>query len=117
MTRNHTRSRVPARAAVLAAALLASGCIVVPARPARPYAVVEAPVVQVAPPPPQEEYIGAAPQAGWIWLGGYWGWNGGRHEWHAGHWEAPRRDERWVPHRWVHEGNGWRLHEGHWERH
>src|SRR3569833_2669133 len=77
-----------------AAVAALAGCVVVPAQPnnsvesaqpaygygygGSPYG---APVVPVAPPPPQVEYVGPPPVAGYLWLGGYWGWHGGRHEW------------------------------------
>ena len=89
-----------------------SGCVVVPARPY--YAT--APVVMVAPPPPQVEYVGPVPAAGYVWLGGYWGWRGASHYWVSGHWEAQRPGHYWVPHGWVREGSGWRQNQGRWER-
>jgi hypothetical protein len=115
----------------LAASVLA-GCVMVPAQPYGTVASVQpyygnggygygdgggyaAPVVPVAPPPPQVEYAGPPPVAGYIWLGGYWGWHDGRHEWMRGHWEAPRPGYVWSPHVWVHEGDGWRLHGGRWQ--
>jgi hypothetical protein len=98
-------------AALGLAALALTGCVVVPARP-----YYEGPVVAVAPPPPQAEVYGAAPVAGYIWIGGFWNWVGGRHVWVGGHWEAPRPGYRWAPHRWEPVGNGWRLNPGHWER-
>ncbi len=105
--------------ASLAALTALSGCIVAPPRPyyAAPAPVVyAAPVVQVAPPPPQVEVVGVPPVAGYIWIGGYWNWVGGRHVWVGGRWEAPRPGYRWVPHRWERVGNGYQLREGHWER-
>jgi hypothetical protein len=98
-------------AAVLAASIALSGCVVT----ARPAYVGD--TVMVAPPPPQQEVIGVAPAPGYVWIGGYWGWQGGRHVWMAGHWDAGRPGYRWAPHHWVQvRGGGWRLAEGHWER-
>jgi hypothetical protein len=102
----------PVLFALLAGVTLLGGCVV------RGTVGVPAPVVYVntAPPPPQVEVIGVAPQPGYVWIGGYWRWDGGRHVWVGGHWSAPRVGYRWVPHVWVREGGGWRLHEGHWAR-
>ena len=87
-----------------------TGCVVVPARGG-----VYPGVVAVEPPPIQEEYIGAPPVAGYVWIGGFWNWSGGRYVWAQGHWEAPRPGYRWVPHTWSREHDGWHAHEGHWE--
>lgn len=92
--------------------LALAGCVVVPARP---YATA-APVVMVAPPPPQVEIRSPLPAAGYVWLGGYWAWRGSSHYWVSGHWEAQRPDHYWVPHGWVSGGGGWRLNQGHWAR-
>jgi hypothetical protein len=86
-------------------------CVVVPDQRHQPNGVV-----MVAPPPPRDENIGEAPQAGYVWIGGYWNWVGGRHEWVNGHWVAPRPGYHWVTHAWVRQGDGWRMREGHWER-
>ena len=96
---------------VLATSL--AGCIVA-APPPRHYYVGT--VATIAPPPARVEVYGSPPEAGYVWIGGYWAWNDGRHEWVSGHWERPRPHYRWVPHRWVHERDGWHLSEGHWER-
>ena len=73
-------------------------------------------IVMVAPPPPRVEVILAPPEAGSVWIGGYWNWVGGRHEWVPGHWSAPRPGHHWVAYEWVRQGDGWRLRPGHWER-
>jgi hypothetical protein len=114
MKRTHVQ---PLIFAALATATLLGGCVVrgsvgVPAVPV----VYVGGTVNVAPPPPQVEVIGVAPQPGYVWLGGYWNWSGGRHVWVAGHWDAPRPGYHWVPHAWVRAGGGWRLREGHWAR-
>src|SRR5579872_5196948 len=83
---------------VLGAAL--GGCIVAAPAPSEYYV---GGALDVAPPPPRVEVYGAAPEPGFIWIGGYWNWVGGRHEWVGGHWERPHAGERWVGHRWVHE--------------
>jgi hypothetical protein len=117
------KRRMAALVLALAPAVLMVGCVVVPAHPYYGYNGgysdgygYNGEVVNVAPPAPQVEYVGAPPVAGYIWLGGYWGWHGGRHEWMPGHWEAPRPGYHWVPHAWGREGGGWRLHPGHWSR-
>jgi len=98
-------------AAIALAALTLGGCVVT-ARPAYP-----AYEVNVAPPPPQVEVVGVAPQPGFVWFGGYWNWVGGRHVWVGGHWGAGRPGYHWVAHRWVQGPHGgWHMAEGHWER-
>ena len=92
-------------------ALLASGCVVEPAR-----VRFVGDVVVAAPPAPVVETIGVAPYPGYVWIGGYWNWVGGRHVWVPGRWNEPRPGYRWAPHRWEPVQGGWRLREGHWER-
>ena len=110
------QSAQPLLLAALITAALLGGCVV------RGTVAVPAPVVyiggtvNVAPPPPQVEVIGAPPQAGYVWIGGYWNWVGGRHEWVSGHWAVGRPGHHWVVHQWVRQGDGWRLKTGHWER-
>ena len=88
-----------------------SGCVVAPDQ--RHYADG---VVMVAPPAPQVEVIGPPPQAGFVWIGGYWNWVGGRHVWVPGAWSVGRPGYHWAAHRWVYAGGGWRLERGHWAR-
>jgi hypothetical protein len=97
--------------AVLSGALL-GGCIVAPA----PGYYRGGAVVTVAPPAPQVEVYGVAPQPGFVWFGGYWNWVGGRHVWVPGYWGPGRPGYHWVPHTWVRAGGGWRMREGHWAR-
>lgn len=96
-------------AGVLLGAAL-GGCIVAPAP--GPVGVV----TYTAPPAPQVEVVGVAPQPGYFWVGGAYFWEGGRYAWHPGYWQAPRAGYRWVPHAWVRSGNGWRMAPGHWAR-
>lgn len=70
----------------------------------------------LAPPAPRVEYYGPAPNAGDIWISGYWQWTGGRYRWQRGYWSAPRPGYRWVPHRWVRGEDGWRMAGGRWLR-
>jgi hypothetical protein len=73
-------------------------------------------VVMVPPPAPQAETIGSPPQAGDVWIAGYWNWVGVRHEWVSGHWAPPRPGHHWVAYEWVRQGDGWKLRPGHWVR-
>jgi hypothetical protein len=105
----------------LGLSLLTSGCIVVPADPSPvrasgPQVIYTQPgYVNVPPPPPQPEYVGPPPVAGYVWITGFWAWQLGRHVWMGGHWEAPPRSgARWAPHYWDRGQGGWRLHDGHW---
>jgi hypothetical protein len=95
--------------AVLSGALL-GGCVVAPAPG------YYGGVVTVAPPAPQVEVVGVAPQPGFVWVGGYYNWVGGRYTWVGGHWDGGHRGYHWVPHAWVRGGGGWRMQRGHWAR-
>ena len=96
---------------VLGTALL-GGCIVAPA----PGYYRTGAVVRVAPPAPQVEVIGVAPNPGYVWIGGYWNWVGGRHVWVNGYWGPGRAGYHWVPHTWGRYGGGWRMRPGYWVR-
>ncbi|MFT3665655.1 hypothetical protein [Piscinibacter sp.] len=100
--------------AAAALSLALAGCVVAPA-PYGSYGYYGEPV-SVAPPPPQVEYMPAAPAPGWLWIGGFWSWRANRHVWVGGHWEAPRPGYRWVPHQWQRQGQGWRERPGYWNR-
>jgi hypothetical protein len=100
--------------ALASATVLIGGCAVYPAQD--PYYDYDAPVVRVAPPPPQYEYIGTPPVVGHIWIGGYWNWVGARYLWVPGRWDAPRPGYHWAPHRWERQGEHWRPYSGRWER-
>jgi hypothetical protein len=115
--------------ATAAACVIASGCIVEPARPRRVY-VAPAPVVvepappagavvEVAPgveqPPPPAEVIVPAPgpETEYVWIGGWWAWEGGRWAWHRGYWgHRPHPGAVWVPHGWVRGPHGGWVHGG-----
>ncbi len=73
-------------------------------------------VVQTAPPEPIIEVRPSAPNAGWVWLPGFWHWQNGRHMWVAGHWSPPQAGYAWEGARWQHFPNGWRMVPGHWRR-
>lgn len=100
---------------LLASSVLSSivlgGCVIAPDQ--RHYADG---VVMVAPPAPRLEVIGQPPQAGYVWISGYWNWVGNRHEWVPGYWAAPHAGHHWVGYQWVRQGDGWRLKGGRWER-
>ncbi len=99
------------RFATLASALLAAGCVVVPAD-----GYYAGGPVAVAPPPPQVEVIGVAPGPGYIWIGGFWNWVGNRHAWVSGHWAPQRPGHAWSGPRWYRDGPGWRQEPGRWYR-
>ncbi len=103
-------ARVRNLVALVAIGVAMSACVVVPT----PRGLYIGPAVPAAPPPPQVEYYGVAPAAGYFWIGGYWNWVGGRYTWIGGHWEAPRPGYRWEPRRWVHSGDGWHMRGGRW---
>ena len=102
-----------ARNLVLAAAasVALSACVVYPAG-----GYYEGPTVAFAPPAPQVEVVGVAPNPGYFWVGGYWGWSGGRYAWVPGRWSAPRPGYHWVGPHWDHVGGGWRMSHGGWRR-
>lgn len=105
--------RSSAVGALLATALLISGCYVGPA----PNDYYVGGTVAVAPPPAQYEVaVGVAPGPGYVWAGGYWGWVGGRYAWTPGRWIVGRPGFRYVSHHWVAYRGGWRMVGGHWER-
>lgn len=106
------RHRLAACAALLFAIGL-GGCVVVPAEPYRP---AEGPVVTVAPPAPQVEFVGVAPGPGYFWVGGWWNWSAGRYVWRPGYWESHRPGYRWAPHAWQRGPGGWQARPGHWGR-
>jgi hypothetical protein len=108
-------ARLLLTALTLGAAL--TGCVIAPAQPYyEDGGYYSGGLVPVAPPPPQAEYVGVPPVAGYIWIGGFWNWIGGRHAWVPGRWAAPRPGHRWTPHRWSPVGNGWQFAPGRWER-
>jgi hypothetical protein len=110
---------------VLAASGALSACVVVPGGyrgggrgRADPYGDYgdDAPVVEMAPPPPQRDVIPVPPGPGWFWISGFWTWRLGRHVWISGRWSEPRSGYVWVPQRWERQGRGWREVPGRWGR-
>jgi hypothetical protein len=123
--------------ATAGACLLASGCVVEPVGPRRPYygppraVVVEPaappPAVVVAPPAEEEVAPGVeqpapplevippapGPAVAWLWIPGWWAWEGGRWAWHRGYWgHRPHPGAVWVPHQWVRGPRGGWVHQG-----
>ncbi|MCE4537828.1 hypothetical protein LXT12_11260 [Pelomonas sp. P7] len=106
----------PAHAVALAAAVLLSACVVVPAHHAGYYEAAPAVVVDAPPPAPYAEVVPVAPYPGAVWINGYWGWSGGRHYWVPGYYERARPGYRYEPHRWENHGGRWHLRVGGWIR-
>jgi hypothetical protein len=70
--------------------------------------------IDVAPPPPREEFIPEA-RIGYVWAPGYWEWNGRRHVWISGHYIREYRGHRWVADHWDERHGRWYHERGHWE--
>jgi hypothetical protein len=63
-----------------------------------PSAAVVMPTGAPQAPAMRAEVIGPAPQAGAMWIAGYWQWDGRAWAWTAGHWELPPQvNVRWAP--------------------
>ena len=121
-TENPQRSRLSLVLMLGASAVLASGCIVVPAGPRHGGRRRDdddddgGEFVAVAPPQPQVDVVIAAPGPGYFWISGYWGWIGRRHVWIGGRWEVYRPGWRWSPYVWQPHKHGWRPRPGRWDR-
>jgi hypothetical protein len=116
--------------AVVALAVLASGCVqervvhdrpIVVEHPVRRDVVVEQPVqrevvevIAPQPPPPREVEIIPAPRRGYVWAHGYWRWDGRRYVAVGGHWEAARPGYRYVHPHWEQHRDGWHWRVGVW---
>jgi hypothetical protein len=77
-------------------------------------------VVQEAPPPVIIETRPAPPDAGYIWIDGYWSWTGHRYAWEHGRWaRAPHGHAVWVAPRCERYEHNYHYRPGHWreERH
>lgn len=72
--------------------------------------------VDTPPPPPQEEYIGAPPYPGAVYVNGYWAWEGNRHVWRRGYWDRGRPGRVYYPNRWEQRGNRYVFRRGGWHR-
>ncbi len=71
------------------------------------------PTIQVAPPPPQAEFV-PAPRPGFVWSRGYWSWQGGQHVWVPGHWIEEHPGQHWIPEHWAQRGPNYVFVPGHW---
>ena len=67
------------------------------------------------PPPIRYEVPTPMPQAGYVWVNGYWAPYGGHYVWRQGYWShPPYYGAAWRPARWVHDGPQWRYYQGGW---
>ncbi len=66
--------------------------------------------------PPQARVVvrPMAPQAGYVWVDGYWNWNGAQWMWADGYWTAPRVGYQFVQPRWEQRGRGYVYVQGGW---
>jgi hypothetical protein len=68
-----------------------------------------------APPAMQVEAAGVAPDAGSVWVGGYYNWAAPSYVWVPGTWQHPPREHAvWVAPEWRHHSKGWWRVDGHW---
>jgi hypothetical protein len=70
-------------------------------------------------PPPGEVLEAPAeerPDAGVVWVSGYWAWDdeANRYVWVSGVWRVPPPDKVWLPGRWQSTGDGWQWVSGAW---
>jgi hypothetical protein len=76
--------------------------------------MAEGMVVADEPPAPISEFIPAAPDPSYVWVGGYWGWSGGWY-WISGRYvHPPFRGAAWVAGGWSRGPHGWGWHGGRW---
>ena len=102
---------------ILAATLLAAGCVIREHRHGEVF--IQAPPSEIyvteAPPEPRRETIIVAPDPAYVWVPGGWIWEG-RWVWEAGRWmRPPNRGAVWAPHHYDQRGGrrvwirgGWR---------
>lgn len=80
--------------------------------------VAEVPVVSptyIAPPPPRQETIIAAPSPQAIWVSGHWGRTPGEWTWNPGTWvKPPFANAYWMPGYWQHRNGRFVWERGHW---
>ncbi len=72
--------------------------------------------IEVQPPAPRVEVVGAAPSPHHFWIHGYYGWVRGAHVWYPGRWEVRRPGWSWSESRWAPVGRRWHFYPGHWYR-
>jgi len=74
--------------------------------------------VYIGTPPPAIVYEepGLPPDAGFVWIEGYWRPVGHHYKWVRGHWERPPFERAcWTHPHYNHYREGWEWHEGHWD--
>ncbi len=74
--------------------------------------------VYIGSPPPAMVYEEPAPppDAGFVWIEGYWRPVGHHYKWVRGHWERPPFEGAfWTHPHYDHYQEGWEWHEGHWD--
>ena len=74
--------------------------------------------VYIGSPPPAIAYEepGPPPDAGFVWIEGYWRPVGHHYKWVRGHWEHPPFEGAyWTHPHYDHYREGWEWHEGHWD--
>lgn len=72
--------------------------------------------VDDAPPPPQPEMPGTAPEPGYVWMPGYYFYYAKTaYQWNDGHWEPGRPGFHWNAPQWSHVGSKWVFVSGDWE--
>ena len=95
----------------LIAALLAAGCVSIPA-----FAGINVGIeIGIPPPPMRVEVVPPTPE-GYVWAPGYWDYFQGQHVWRRGHFIEARPGYRWVPESWERHGDLHRFNQGHWDR-
>jgi hypothetical protein len=71
--------------------------------------------VGIAPPPLPVYVQPPCPQAGYIWVPGYWAWNDGAYYWVPGTWVLPPRvGLLWTPGYWGWDDGAYLWHAGYW---
>lgn len=74
--------------------------------------------VNIAPPALPVYVQPPCPQAGYLWVPGYWGWNAGAYYWVPGTWVLPPRvGLLWTPGYWGWGGGVYLWHAGYWGPH
>ena len=72
--------------------------------------------IGTAPPAIVYEEPGPPPDAGFVWIEGYWRPVGHHYKWVRGHWERPPYEGAyWTHPHYDHYREGWEWHEGYWD--
>lgn len=99
--------------------LLASGCLLTSAQPARAQLFLNV-SVRLAPPPLPLYDQPPLPGPDYMWLPGFWAWDdyAGDYFWVPGTWAlAPRPGLVWTPSWWEWQNDTYLYHAGYWGRH